>query len=283
MKYLILGSSGQIGAALVEYLQSLGHTVLLFDIAHAPQEDLRIYHNKLLRTYMKQADFVFFLAFDVGGSRYLKKYQYTFEFLSNNVKIMNTTFDMLRRYKRKFIFASSQMSNMLYSSYGILKALGEKHTHVLGGLVVKFWNVYGIEKDLEKAHVITDFVLKAKNKSVIDMMTDGTEERQFLYSNDACEALHILSEKYDSISRDKELHVTSFEWENILQVAKIIASHFKGTKIKPSLNKDDVQKFKRNEPDPYILEHWRPKTSLEEGIKKIVEYYHRFLDLNYKK
>ena len=70
-------------------------------------------------------------------------------------------------YKKKFIFASSQMSNMNYSNYGILKLIGEKISKTTNGLVVKFWNVYGLEKDISKSHVITDFILMAiKNKKI---------------------------------------------------------------------------------------------------------------------
>jgi hypothetical protein len=42
------------------------------------------------------------------------------------------------------------MAEMSYSSYGMLKALGEKITRDLGGLVVKFWNVYGLRTDPKK-------------------------------------------------------------------------------------------------------------------------------------
>ena len=42
------------------------------------------------------------------------------------------------------------MSNMSYSPYGVMKRVGELHTTALKGLTVKFWNVYGIEHDMEK-------------------------------------------------------------------------------------------------------------------------------------
>ena len=50
------------------------------------------------------------------------------------------------------------MSNMDFSPYGTFKKTGRIITNSLNGVYVKFWNVYGIEKDLNKAHVITDFV-----------------------------------------------------------------------------------------------------------------------------
>jgi hypothetical protein len=78
----------------------------------------------------RAADFVFFLAFDVGGSRYLKKYQHTFDFINNNTRLMaNTIWTYLNKYKKRFVFASSQMSNMSYSPYGVLKRVGEMSYH----------------------------------------------------------------------------------------------------------------------------------------------------------
>ena len=159
-KILILGSDGQIGGHLVDFLkEKKEYNILKFDISSGNSFDLRNFNNKKLVKNIKKSDFVFFLAFDVGGSRYLKKYQRTYDFLINNLLIMSNVFRLLKKYNKKFIFASSQMSNMDFSPYGTLKRLGEDVTKSLNCLYVKFWNVYGIEKEIEKSHVITDFVL----------------------------------------------------------------------------------------------------------------------------
>ncbi|HAB99795.1 MAG TPA: NAD-dependent epimerase/dehydratase [Parachlamydiales bacterium] len=271
MKYLVLGSSGQLGFSLVKHIKKIKEEVIPFDLVNNQEEDLRIPNNKLLLERMEEADFVFFLAFDVGGSRYLKTYQNTLEFVSNNIRIIENTFSFLQKTKKPFLFASSQMSNMGYSPYGQLKALGELYTKILGGLIVKFWNVYGIEKDLEKSHVITDFLLKARNNKNIDMMTDGNEMRQFLYADDCSECIIKLAKEYNNISREKELHITNFKWNYIKEVAEVIAKLYPGTNISPGPSADEVQKDKRNEPDPYILRFWKPKTELADGIKRIKE------------
>ena len=267
MKYLILGSAGQIGLELCKFLEKEGHEVLTFDIEDDQIQDLRI--KGMVDSRISESDFVMFLAFDVGGSRYLKKYQHTYDFIDNNAKLMVHTFQSLKSYSKPFIFASSQMSNMSYSPYGVAKALGESYTKALGGIIVKFWNVYGPEHNLEKSHVITDFILKAKDYGNITMMTDGTEERQFLHAEDCSNALMILSQKYNEIDRDKELHITNFEWNTILDVANIINEEIP-CKITPSKEIDTVQLNKRNEPYPYILNYWKPTISLKEGIKKII-------------
>jgi nucleoside-diphosphate-sugar epimerase len=263
MKYLILGSAGQVGTPLTSFLKNKGHEVITFDIVDNAEEDLRLYDNKKLNEYMQICDFVFFLAWDVGGSRYLNKYQDSFEFIQNNIKIVSNTFELIKKYNKSFLFASSQMANMGFSSYGVTKNIGERLAASLNGLTVKFWNVYGPETDPEKFHAITDFILKAKNKKLIDMMTDGKEVRQFLHATDCSRCLYVLSQKYQELPRNKEYHVTSFQWTSIIDVANIVV---------PSRAFDAVQMGTKNEADPFILNYWKPEISLEKGIKDIINF-----------
>jgi len=270
MNYLVLGSEGQIGHPLCDYLKRMGHEAAGFDIASNSEEDLR-HNGALLMQRMHRADFVFFLAFDVGGARYLKTYQHTYEFISNNIKILGTTFELLRAMDKPFIFASSQMANMAHSSYGVLKALGDFYTRTLDGLVVKFWNVYGLEHDPRKFHAVTDFILKAKREGRIELLTTGEETRQFLHTDDSSEALYLLSqpELYRAVPRTDKLHITTFEWRSILDVARIIGREI-GVPVIPGAGTDDIQRFHKNEPDPNILKYWKPKVSLESGLKKVI-------------
>ena len=273
MKVTILGSSGQIGAYLTQYLREKGHEVTEFDKNFDEKHDMTVIPNIKLHGAIHQSDFVFFLAFDVGGSHYLKKYQHTFKFLDNNARMMVNAFEYIQKYKKPFVFASSQMSNMSYSPYGVMKRVGELYTKSLNGLIVKFWNVYGIENDMEKAHVITDFIVKGFETGNIDMMTDGTEEREFLYAEDCCEALETVMQEYTAFTSSDELHITSGISTSILEIARNIQSLFKEigkeVDVSPSPSKDEVQKDARNVPDPYIRKWWEAKTSITDGIKKV--------------
>ena len=271
----VLGSSGQIGAYLSEYLSKKGHIVREFDIVNGEHQDMTRIPNVYLRNAIMESDFVFFLAFDVGGSRYLKKYQNTFDFVNNNTRLMANAFGLLQEYDKPFVFASSQMSNMSYSPYGTLKRVGELYTESLGGLIVKFWNVYGIEKDHDKAHVITDFIRKGFEEGDFEMMTDGEEVRQFLYAEDCCEGLEAVMKNYDNFYSDDPLHITNFDYTSIREVAIIIENEFKligkPINILPGEASDSVQLDKRNEANRFIEQYWSPKTDLETGIAKVFE------------
>ena len=275
MKVLNLGSSGQIGAYLTEYLRNKGHEVIEYDKNLGARYNLTAIPSTWLESCIKQADFVFFLAFDVGGSRYLKKYQHTFDFINNNTRLMANVFGLLEKYNKRFVFASSQMSNMSYSPYGVMKRVGELYTTSLKGLIVKFWNVYGIEKDMDKAHVITDFIKKGFEQGDFEMMTDGTEERQFLYAEDCCEALETIMENYTDFKPEDPLHITSFHATSIKEVAAIIMGQFnligKPIKKNPGLAKDSVQMDKRNEANSYIMDWWLPQTNMQDRIKAVFD------------
>ena len=273
MRVTILGSSGQIGSYLSKYLSKKGCIVREFDVLNGEHQDMTHIPNTYLRNAIMESDFVFFLAFDVGGSHYLKKYQHTFKFINNNTRIMANVFGYLEDYQVPFVFASSQMSNMGYSPYGVMKRVGELYTKSLNGSIVKFWNVFGIEKDMEKAHVITDFIIKGFETGVIDMMTDGTEEREFLYAEDCCEALETIMGCYDQFTCDDELHITTGISTSILEIAQIIQVLFrnigKEVEVIPASSKDEVQKDARNLSDPYIERWWKPKTDIVDGISKV--------------
>ena len=275
MKITILGSSGQIGSYLTEYLREKNHEVFEFDIVNGEHQDMTHIPNSYLRNAIMNCDFVFFLSFDVGGSHYLKKYQHTFNFIDNNARMMVNVFGLIEQYQKPFVFASSQMSSMSYSPYGVLKRVGELYTKSLQGLIVKFWNVYGIERDMEKAHVITDFIHKGFKTGKIDMMTDGKEQREFLYAEDCCEAMETILQNYNSFSSDDELHITTGASTSILEIAQHIQVLFKKINLEidivPNKSKDEVQKDARNVSDPYIRKWWTPKTNIVDGLSKVFD------------
>jgi len=277
-KILILGSSGQIGFHLKEYLSKKNYKVFNFDIVDGKSNDLRKKNNLKLIKLLKKSDYVFFLAFDVGGSRYLKKYQNSKNFIMNNMMIMSNTFDLLSKYKKPFLFASSQMSNMLYSNYGLLKLIGERITSTINGNFVKLWNVYGIENDRNKSHVITDFVIKAIKFKKIQMLTNGKESREFLYADDCCEALEIIMKKHNFFkTQKKELHLTNGIKTKIVDIAKIIKKNLSNKNLKIKIisgkSKDNVQLNKNNKNNNFLKKYWKPKVSISAGVNKIISHY----------
>ena len=106
------------------------------------------------------------------------------------------------------------------------------------------------------------------------MLTDGEEEREFLYVSDCCDALEIIMNQYENIDIDDPLHITSFQSTSIKDLAKIIETQFKKSNIDdvqiiPVDSKDTVQMNAKNKPDSFIKKWLEPKVSLEDGIEKV--------------
>tara|TARA_A100001388_G_scaffold260378_1_gene228370 strand:+ start:35 stop:880 length:846 start_codon:yes stop_codon:yes gene_type:complete len=268
---LVLGSRGQIGLSLTKILRnSKKYNVIECDLVCSENNDLRE-KSEFLNQLFQTADFVYFLAYDVGGSKYLYSNQNSSSFLNNNLLLMLNTFSYLEKYSNPFIFASTQMSNMHHSPYGTLKRIGEHYTNILGGHIVRFWNTYGIENDKEKTHVITDFINSALSQKSILMRTNGNETRQFLHADDCGKALITIQENYEEIEK-RYLDITSFKWSSIYEVAKVVSNIFGNLPIKRGAQDDLVQNNISNEPDPYFKKYWEPEISLEDGISSIVKY-----------
>ena len=274
MKFLILGSEGVIGKALCKFLKNKKVEFIRWDIKLGQDYDLRdVANKKRLIKCMSSVDFVLFLSFDVGGSKYLVGHN--IDFINNNLLIMVNTFDALRNTQKPFIFASSQMSNMHYCSYGTCKKIGEHYTEQLNGISVQFWNVYGCEEISTKSHVINDFIDMALTKKVITMRTDGCEKRQFLYDSDCAEGLYSLCINFEKY-RGSLIHFTNNKWTTIYEVASMIKKILKEElgleiEIKRGINKDESQKIENN-PENFIDEKdWKPKKSISEGIKTMVK------------
>ena len=151
-------------------------------------------------------------------------------------------------------------------------------TRSLNGIYVKFWNVYGIEKELEKSHVITDFILMALKKKKITMLTNGKESREFLYADDCSLGLFKIMNNFKFFSKKKtELHLTTAKKIKIIDIAKIIQKILSKENLKiriqPSSKKDELQNNISNKSNNFLFKYWKPEVSIENGIKKIIEFY----------
>jgi nucleoside-diphosphate-sugar epimerase len=270
MKHLVIGSAGLVGRYLTSHIIAEGEQVLTFDILNNEKEDLRIRHEKgsYLYSLIEQADMVYFLAFDVGGCKYLSKNQYSLDYISNNILIMQNTFSLLK--DKPFIFTSTQLVNTP-GAYGALKVIGEHYTNSLNGIFVRLWNVYGFEIPCIKSHVICDFIYQALTKQKIVMLSDGSEDRQFLHGSDCAKALYQIAKNYDKIDSSKQLHISSGKWIKIIDLANLIALLIPGTIVESGNISGHVIKA---EPSKDIKEYFDIELiGLQDGLSKLIEEY----------
>lgn len=252
MRELVLGGEGLIGSTLVAALRAQNHQVTSLDLKSGC--DVRFVDDRPFQ----EADRVWFLAWDTGGVKYIEAADRQHEQYKYNSELCLHIFDALARTRKPFLFVSSQLAG-LPTAYGTTKALGASWARQLGGKVARLWNVYGWEEPTVRSHVVTDLVLSGLRGSV-ECMTDGMEQRRFLYKTDCVEALTKL---FDGDTEVAE--VAAPEWVTIRSVGEEVARQLNvpvnfGT-LKGSECLIDPQE---------ILVGWQPRVTLSEGIAKVI-------------
>lgn len=258
MKNLIIGSEGFIGKIFCNFLLEKGEEVVHFDIKRDPKEDART-----AKLSLSDIDRVYFLAWDVGGAKYLYKEDAQLGQLDWNISLMQNVMNQLQESKKPFLFISSQLAEEHDTVYGVTKRLGEVWTKLLDGVFIRQWNVYGpVEEYSIRSHVVSDFVYQALHEGKINMLTTGEEKRQFIHIDDICTAW------YTALSNNlKGKHdVTSFEWVRVREIADIIAKHT-GAVVVPG------EKIGSTPLTPISgkISGWNPTVALEDGLIKMIK------------
>jgi len=257
---LVLGSEGFVGKPFCEYLEGQGERVVRFDIKRGEGEDARSVPLSL-----DGVDRVYFLAWEVGGAKYLYRDDVQFLQLDWNLQLLLNVMPQLRDSKTPFLFVSSQLAEEHDTVYGVTKRLGEVWTHLLRGVRVRLWNVYGGYEDrTERSHVVADFVHQALETGRIEMMTRGEEVRQFIHVEDVCSAFHsALTKNLDGI-----YDVSSFEWASVLSLARIIAE-LTDAEVVPGTRAGSTPLT----PMVGKIPDWEPSLTLRAGLSKMVDLY----------
>lgn len=142
--------------------------------------------------------------------------------------------------------------------------------------VVRHSNTYGPydKYDLEKSHVFGATIAKTMNaKKTIKVWGEGTEIRDFLYIDDLCRFIEMAIKKQNNnfeiynVGSGKGISIKNL-------VKKVIEKSKKKLKIvyetnQPTLKTNIVLDCLKAQKDF----NWKPKTSLEEGIVKSINWY----------
>lgn len=268
---VVLGSEGLIGRQLRKELQARGVVCHNFDLVLSADQDLRQEDCQLLASVLSRVDVVYFLAFDVGGSRYLAAKDQEYDFLENNARLLVNTFMQIRKHNVRTLFASSQMSHLPQTSYGLLKALGERLCSSVGGNSVRLWNVYGDEELGDKSHVIPDFIDMALSDGLIRMRTTGQEKRDFMHVRDCANLLADIGQgASDPLAEGETIDVATCQWTSIWEVAEIIARDTNSEIIRGKAM-DTFAGNDNHSPEPPSFVSLREFISIESGIRELVQ------------
>lgn len=305
-KILVLGARGLVGSALVRHLKAAGYKNILGPLRD--ELDLKKATDTLHYFEKNQPDYVFLAAAKVGGI--VANNTYRADFILENLTIQNNVFQAaLQVPLRRFMFLGSSciypkscpqpikeeslLTGPLEPTnepYAIAKIAGLKTAESIRRQFNKDYisvmptNLYGVNDNFhpENSHVIPGLI--ARMQKVINEGGDrfliwgsGKPRREFLYVDDMAAACVFLMESQKALP--DWLNIGTGEDIPIAEVAHLVAKEmdFKG-RLDFDTTKPDGMMEKRLDVSRLFSTGWRPKVSLEEGIRRTVAFYRQ----NYK-
>jgi UDP-glucuronate decarboxylase len=143
--------------------------------------------------------------------------------------------------------------------------------------IVRIFNTYGPRMALNDGRVVSNFIVQALKAEDITVYGDGSQTRSFCYVDDMVDGLILMMESPDSFIGP--INIGNPDEFTILDLAKTII-RMTGNQSKivfRPLPQDDPR---QRQPDISLagkMLGWQPKTNLEEGLEKTIEYFRKVI------
>jgi UDP-glucuronate decarboxylase len=149
--------------------------------------------------------------------------------------------------------------------------------HKLRIKVARIFNTYGPRMHINDGRVVSNFIVQALRGQPITVYGDGSQTRSFCYVDDMIDGLRKFMNSADDLTGP--VNLGNPHESTILELAeKIIEmTNSKSEIIFNSLPADDP---KKRQPDISLAQEeldWSPKTKLEEGLLKTIEYFDQLI------
>lgn len=312
-KVLILGGLGFIGSNLAHKLVEIGARVTIYDACLDPygwnfanieeisdeiefiKGDIRDFD--LLKQHVRDKDYIFHCAAQVGHVISMKD-----PFLDIDINCRGTmnVLEACRRCNNavKIVYTGTrgQIGEPVYlpvdenhpdnptDIYGVNKLAAEKYlwayrqVYGISFVSMRLNNIYGRRAQMKHSHyaVINYFLALAMQAKTITVYGDGSQTRDFLYIDDAVDALILAAERQEA-NGEVFMVGSGVETKFIDMVDLVIQTVGKGSYVNipypPEREKIDIKRFAGSYAKFNAMLGWQPKTSLEQGIKKTLSFY----------
>ena len=305
MRSLVTGGGGFIGSNLVDKLVSMGHKVIVLDnfstgrrsnLSQHNKNKVKIVNtdistNKKLDKYFKNVNYVFHLA---GLADIVPSITNPKDYFQSNVK---GTLNILEASKKanikKFIYAASASCygipkkyptdenskiNVQYP-YALTKFLGEElvihwaKIYKMPNVSLRFFNAYGPRSRTSGAYgaVFGVFLAQKLAKKPLTIVGTGNQTRDFIHVYDLVNAVIKAMKKGKpaeiyNVAGGKEISVNLIA--NIIGGKKVYIPKRPG---EPNRSLANINKIKKQL-------NWKPKISIEEGVKMLLQEIHKWKD-----
>ena len=298
LRSVVTGGAGFIGSNLVDHLVEIGHEVIVLDnfasgkkanLSHHKKKDVKIKRidiskSKNLEKYFNGVDYVFHLA---GLAEIIPSIKNPKKYFNVNVLGTLKVLDAAKKARvKKLIYAAS---SSCYGSpkkfptsekekidikhpYGLTKFLGEQLVikyatkFKMPNISFRFFNVYGPRLNMSGQYsaVFGNFLRQKRSNKPLTIVGSGNQTRDFIHVEDLIDAFikvikSRLVNKIYNLGSGKEVSINK------------IASLFGGKKTfipkrprEPKRSLANISKIKKDI-------NWKPKVSIQEGIKRLLK------------
>ena len=297
-KIWIAGHNGMVGSAI---LRNLKRKKLNLLTVSKDKLDLRVQNDVEKWLGKNKPDIIFLAAARVGGIP--ENNNYPADFISENLQIQTNVITSAYKIKvKKIIFLGSacvypisnkpiKETDLLSGhleptnrAYSVAKIAGIEmcrffsEQYGLNYLSVQPNNLYGPNDNFssKSGHVIPALIkkmydAKVKNKKTCEIWGSGKPKREFLFVDDLAEALFFILEKYKQLEPINVGSGSEISMKDLaIKIKKIIG--FNG---ELTFNKEYPDGVKRKFLDSSKIKKlgWKPKTSLDKGLKLTVDWF----------
>ena len=306
-KILVCGGSGFIGLNIVKYFANKNYKIFATYKTKKPKNTRRVKWFKSdfnsvknIKKIIKKSDILIQCAAVTAGSKNMVTNP--FLFVGDNV-VMNSLLikEAVKNEVKHFIFLSCSVMyhhpkknlkeidydprkklNKVYEGMALTKVYIENMCKFYANRsntkfsVLRHTNIYGPHDKFENinGHFMSSIISKSRYASnKLEVWGNGQEKRDFLYVEDLCSAIkNIINGQKMNYDLINVSYGKAFSIKSMVKKIKLLMN--KGYKIifnkkKPSIkinilvnNSKMIRKY-----------NWRPKISIDEGIKKTVVWY----------
>jgi UDP-glucuronate decarboxylase len=147
--------------------------------------------------------------------------------------------------------------------------------HKLNIRVIRIFNTYGPRMHPNDGRVVSNFILQALRNEDLTVYGDGHQTRSFCYVDDMVEGVIRMMNTPDGFTGP--VNLGNPEEFRIIELAEkvIRLTQSKSRIVFKKLPEDDPLQRKPDIGVALARLQWQPKTSLEEGLKRTIDYFKR--------
>ncbi len=304
MRILVTGGAGFIGSHLCELLLSKGHSVIAMDnlitgdvanIAHIRDANfLFIKHDVTNYIYLDgPLDAILHFASPASPIDYL---EYPIQTLKVGSLGTHKALGLAKEKKARFLLASTSevygdplIHPQTEDYWGNVNPVGPRGVydeakrfaeamtmayhrfHGVDTKIVRIFNTFGPRMRINDGRVVPTFIAQALEGKPLTVYGDGLQTRSFCFVSDLIDGIFrlLMSDEHDpvNIGNPREMNILDFA-STICKIMNIELNYVhKPLPIDdPKVRQPDITRARK------VL-NWEPKVSLEEGLRKTLDYF----------